>query len=90
MTSADFSAVLPELVIAVFAMMALLFGVYTGKDRTAPMLVWTTSALFVLVAVWIGHRRAGHHGGLRRHVRRRWLCALCQGRDPAVGGGRFC
>ncbi len=54
MTSADFIAVLPEVVIAIYAMGALLFGVYTGKDRTAPMLTWVTSAFLVLIAVWIG------------------------------------
>jgi len=35
-------------------MAALMFGVYTGKDKTAPLLVWTTSGLFVLMALWIG------------------------------------
>jgi NADH-quinone oxidoreductase subunit N len=53
MTS-DFQTVLPEVIIAVYAMAALLFGVYTGKDKTAPLLVWTTSGLFVLMALWIG------------------------------------
>jgi NADH-quinone oxidoreductase subunit N len=53
MTS-DFQTVLPEVIIAVYAMAALLFGVYTGKDKTASLLVWTTSGLFVLMAVWIG------------------------------------
>ena len=54
MTSADFSIVLPEVVLAIFAMAALLFAVYTGKDKTAPLLVWATSALFVALAAWIG------------------------------------
>ncbi|MEL6645286.1 MAG: NADH-quinone oxidoreductase subunit NuoN [Pseudomonadota bacterium] len=54
MTSADFTAVLPEVVIAVYAMVALLYGVYTGKDRTAPILTWGTAAFLTLVAVWIG------------------------------------
>ena len=53
MTS-DFQTVLPEVIIAVYAMAALLFGVYTGKDKTASLLVWTTSGLFVLMALWIG------------------------------------
>ena len=53
MTS-DFQIVLPEVIIAVYAMGALLFGVYTGKDKTASLLVWTTSGLFVLMALWIG------------------------------------
>lgn len=50
----DFQIVLPEVIIAVYAMAALLFGVYTGKDKTASLLVWTTSGLFVLMAIWIG------------------------------------
>ncbi|MEO1580086.1 MAG: NADH-quinone oxidoreductase subunit N, partial [Pseudomonadota bacterium] len=54
MTSADFTAVLPEVVIAIYAMVALLYGVYTGKDRTAPILTWGTAAFLTLVAVWIG------------------------------------
>ena len=53
MTS-DFQTVLPEVIIAVYAMAALLFGVYTGKDKTASLLVWTTSGLFVLMALLIG------------------------------------
>jgi NADH-quinone oxidoreductase subunit N len=54
MTPADFQIVLPEVLIAVYAMAALLFAVYTGKDDTAPMLMWATSAVFVLIALWIG------------------------------------
>ena len=53
MTS-DFQTVLPEVIIALYAMGALLFGVYTGKDKTASLLVWTTSGLFALMALWIG------------------------------------
>ncbi|QDY68758.1 NADH-quinone oxidoreductase subunit NuoN [Qingshengfaniella alkalisoli] len=66
MTSADISIILPEIVIAIFAMAALVFAVYTGKDKTAPMLVWATGALFVLIAFWIavsgGGSRVGFNG----------------------------
>ena len=61
MNSADFSTVLPEVVLSVYAMGALLFGVYTGKDRTAPALVWVTAAVFALVALWIGMAAPGTH-----------------------------
>lgn len=54
MTAADYSTVLPEIVLSVFAMLGLIFGVYGGKDRIAPMLVWTTAAMFIFVAAWIG------------------------------------
>lgn len=59
MTSADFSIVLPEVVLAIFAMAALLFAVYTGKDKTAPLLVWATSAALAGIAAWIGISGSG-------------------------------
>ena len=53
MSPADFNAILPEVVLAVYAMIALLVAVYTGKDRLASALTWGTAALFVLAALWI-------------------------------------
>ncbi|MBM1219394.1 NADH-quinone oxidoreductase subunit NuoN [Ponticoccus sp. SC2-23] len=53
MIAADIQVVLPELVLSVFAMAALMGAVYTIKDRAAPLLVWTTSGVMVLVALWI-------------------------------------
>ncbi|WP_375261445.1 NADH-quinone oxidoreductase subunit NuoN [Palleronia sp.] len=54
MSSVDFSTILPELALALYAMGALLGVVYTGKDRFAPMLVWVTAAVFLFFAFWIG------------------------------------
>jgi NADH-quinone oxidoreductase subunit N len=54
MTSADFNTVLPEFTLAIYAMAALLGAVYTGKDRVGPLLMWLTSGLFVILALWIG------------------------------------
>ncbi|MBC2836789.1 NADH-quinone oxidoreductase subunit NuoN [Paragemmobacter straminiformis] len=54
MISADFSTVLPELVLAIFAMGALMFGVYTGKDKVAPLIAWATAGVFLALALWIG------------------------------------
>ena len=54
MISADIQIVMPEIVLAVYAMLALLGAVYTTKDGAAPLLTWATSGLFVLTAVWIG------------------------------------
>ncbi len=59
MTSADISAVLPEIILSVYAMAALLFGVYTTKDKTAPLLVWVTTAVLVLVGLMIGFAGGG-------------------------------
>jgi NADH-quinone oxidoreductase subunit N len=59
MIGADIQIVMPEIVLAVFAMLALLGAVYTTKDRAAPLLTWLTAALFVLVALWIGMNGSG-------------------------------
>ncbi|MEZ5754744.1 MAG: NADH-quinone oxidoreductase subunit NuoN [Paracoccaceae bacterium] len=54
MTPQDFSTVLPEVVLAVYAMAALMFGVYTTKDKVAPLISWATAGLFLALALWIG------------------------------------
>lgn len=54
MISADLNIIAPEIVIAVYAMVALVAAVYTRKDKLAPMLVWVTAGLFAACAFWIG------------------------------------
>ncbi|SMC72491.1 NADH-quinone oxidoreductase subunit NuoN [Primorskyibacter flagellatus] len=54
MLQADLTIILPEIVLSVYAMLALLGAVYTGKDALAPMLTWATAGVFVLLAAWIG------------------------------------
>ncbi|WP_434612476.1 NADH-quinone oxidoreductase subunit NuoN [Tabrizicola sp. M-4] len=54
MTPQDFSTVLPEVVLAVYAMAALMFGVYTTKDKVAPLISWATAGLFLALALYIG------------------------------------
>ncbi|MCB6177370.1 NADH-quinone oxidoreductase subunit NuoN [Rhodobacter sp. Har01] len=53
MTASDFQTVLPEVILAVWAMVALMVAVYTGKDRLAVPLVWATAGLFLALALWI-------------------------------------
>lgn len=53
MIAADLTVVLPEIILALYAMAALLYGVYTGKDQSAPLLLWLTSAVMAVVAIWI-------------------------------------
>ncbi len=53
MIQADLNVILPEIVISVYAMAALLFTVYTGKDKMAGMLVWLTAGLLTIMALWI-------------------------------------
>jgi len=59
MITADLNTVLPEVILAVYAMAALMFAVYTRKDATAPLLVWTTAILMAVLAFWIGTSGAG-------------------------------
>jgi NADH-quinone oxidoreductase subunit N len=54
MIQADLSIILPEILLSLYAMAALMFGVYTTKDKVAPLLTWVTAAVFVLLAAWIG------------------------------------
>ena len=50
--SADFAAILPEVILAVFAMIALMAGAYGGQDKLARPILWSTvSAMFVLGAL---------------------------------------
>ncbi|SDI13286.1 NADH-quinone oxidoreductase subunit NuoN [Lutimaribacter saemankumensis] len=53
MIQADLNIILPEIVISVYAMGALVGAVYTAKDRVAGLLTWLTAGLLTLVALWI-------------------------------------
>lgn len=59
MIQADLNIVMPELILAVYSMIALMAAVYTTKDRAAPMVLWVTATLFVVVAVLIGVSGSG-------------------------------
>ena len=59
MIQADLNIILPEILLALYAMLALLAVVYTGKDKMAPMLTWLTAGVFALLAVWIGVSGSG-------------------------------
>ncbi|SIS51778.1 NADH-quinone oxidoreductase subunit NuoN [Phaeovulum vinaykumarii] len=54
MTSADFSVIWPELLLALAAMVGLLVGVWTGKDRTTATLLWGAVGLMVALGVVLG------------------------------------
>ena len=67
MLTTDLHTVLPELILALYTMAALLFAVYTGKDSVTSALTWATAGLMVALALWIGMGDTGAHlafGGL--------------------------
>ena len=53
MIQADLNIILPEVILSLYAMLALVVAVYSGKDKLAPLLVWATAGLFALTAFWI-------------------------------------
>ncbi len=59
MTAADLTTALPEIVLAVWAVGALLVGAWFGQDRIAGPIMWLTAALFLLMAMWVGLSPAG-------------------------------
>ncbi|MEP2889178.1 NADH-quinone oxidoreductase subunit NuoN [Tateyamaria sp.] len=59
MITADLTVILPEILLAVFAMLGLLGAVYTSKDGLAPTLLWATAAVFLVMAAWIGFTGEG-------------------------------
>jgi NADH-quinone oxidoreductase subunit N len=40
MIASDFTTVLPEVLLSLYAMLALVVFVYTGKDRHAVLSIW--------------------------------------------------
>ena len=59
MLQADLNIILPEIILSVYAMLALVGSVYTSKDKLAPTLMMLTSALMVVLAAWIGVNGSG-------------------------------
>jgi NADH-quinone oxidoreductase subunit N len=61
MIATDLAIVMPELFLAIFAMLGLLAAVYTSKDEMASTLVWATAIVFVAAAFYIGVTGEGTH-----------------------------
>ncbi len=53
MIISDLNIILPEIILSVYAMLALVGAVYTAKDELATTLCWLTFILFAIVAFWI-------------------------------------
>lgn len=54
MTAIDFSTILPEMLLAIYAMAALLAGAYLGKDAIARPILWTTVGMLLIVGAYVG------------------------------------
>ena len=54
MTALDFQIILPEFLLALYALLALLAGAWFGKDGIARQILWATVAALLIVALLIG------------------------------------
>ena len=59
MINADLNILFPEIVLAVFAMAALMFGVYFGKDDRAREITYVTAAVLAAIGLYIGFNGEG-------------------------------
>jgi NADH-quinone oxidoreductase subunit N len=57
--TADLSLLIPEIALSVYAMAQLIVCAYGGKDRLAPTVLWSTVAVFLALALWIGSSGEG-------------------------------
>ena len=79
MTRVDYAVILPEILLAVYAMLALIGAVYAGKDQLHRLLTWATAGVMVLLALWIGYDPRGH---------RRSASAACSSTTPSPASPR--
>ena len=49
----DLNLILPEILLSIFAMLALLFGVYRGQDKKTATLTLATAGLMLIVGMWM-------------------------------------
>ncbi|MDM7458142.1 MAG: NADH-quinone oxidoreductase subunit NuoN [Paracoccus sp. (in: a-proteobacteria)] len=54
MTGIEFSTILPELWLAIYALAALMAGAYFGKDQIARPILWASVLALLLAAVYVG------------------------------------
>jgi len=57
----NINIVLPEIILAVYAMGALMFAVYGGKDRLSGSIFWATALVMFGLAAWIFLEPAGRN-----------------------------
>src|SRR6478735_4358607 len=62
MFQADLNVALPEVVLAVYAMAALLWGAYAGREVGRSVL-WLSCIVLALVGLWIGFQPEGARTG---------------------------
>jgi NADH-quinone oxidoreductase subunit N len=88
MIISDLNIILPEIILSVYAMLALVGAVYTAKDELATTLCWLTSILFAIVTFWISSDSAAAQTAFNGMFIDDGFRPLCQGGHPSVCGSR--
>ena len=65
MIQADLNVILPEILLSIFAMGALLGGVYGGKDRLSVPLIFATACIFLILAFMVSGSSNGTQSAFR-------------------------
>ena len=84
MIQADLNIIMPEIILSLFAMWALLGAVYTSKDKMASDAGLGNGGLFVALALWIGVNGQGTNPAFGGMFVDDAFCAFCQSGDPFV------
>jgi NADH-quinone oxidoreductase subunit N len=61
MIAQDLQVILPEIALSLYAIVALLVGVYTGKDKSAALIVWITAGVMTVLGLWIAMGSGTEH-----------------------------
>ncbi|MCY4301636.1 MAG: NADH-quinone oxidoreductase subunit NuoN [Aestuariivita sp.] len=61
MIYSDLYVILPEILLSVFALVALIAVVYAGKDQRASLLLWVSTGMLLAVTAFIGIVGSGTH-----------------------------
>ena len=86
MLAESLNVVAPEVVLAVFAMAALMWGAYAGREVGSSVL-WGSCVLLVLVGLWVGFQPEGARTAFDGSFVVGRVRALLQGADPLRRGG---
>jgi NADH-quinone oxidoreductase subunit N len=49
----DLNSILPEIILSIFAMLALVVGVYSGQDKRTTSITFATAGIMTIIGIWM-------------------------------------
>ena len=49
----DLNSILPEIILSIFAMLALVVGVYSGQDKRTASITFATAGIMTIIGIWM-------------------------------------